>query len=193
MNVNQLWPSRTLTPIASNLCAIAGPTSTAHVIVNTEVEAGSRFLVVDGLPHLFTAFGRRLMPIDTRNPNWGAHLLMVYGIIAADRELAPRVTGVVGSYALWNGAKMSPRRWTAYVDGALHLSQYDGTVRRVTGAGVVEGPNNFLVDDGWHVYRGENPPDDFLNRVNKDQSIADVPGLSRLLYDTDRLFNVVIA
>lgn len=130
----------------------------AHAVVNIEIDAGSRFLVVDGQPHLFTAFGRRLMPIENRNPQWGAHLLMVYGIIAADRELAPRVTGVVASYALWNGTKMQPRRWTAFVDGALHLSQYDGTVRRITGAGVVEGPNNFLVDDAWPVYRGPNAP-----------------------------------
>lgn len=128
----------------------------ATVLINIEVDAGSRFLVVDGQPHLFTAFGRRLMPIENRNPHWGAHLLMVYGIIAADRELAPRVTGVVASYALWNGTKMTPRRWTAYVDGALHLSQYDGTVRRITGAGVVDGPNQFLIDDGWPLVR---PPD----------------------------------
>lgn len=130
------------------------------VLINIEIEAGSRFLVVDGMPHLFTAFGRRLMPIENRNPHWGAHLLMVYGIIAADRELAPRVTGVVGSYALWNGAKMSPRRWTAYVDGALHLSQYDGTVRRITGAGVAEGPNQFLIDDGWPTVRPAGLADD---------------------------------
>lgn len=130
----------------------------ATVLINIEIDNGSRFLVVDGLPHLFTAFGKRLLPIDTRSPHWAAHLLMVYGIIAADRELAPRVTGVAASYALWNGTKMQPRRWTAYVDGALHLSQYDGTVRRITGAGVVEGPNNFLVDDAWPVYRGEDAP-----------------------------------
>ncbi len=131
----------------------------AHVIVNVELDHGSRFLIVDGVPHLFSAFGRRLLPIDLNNGRWAAHLLMVYGIIAKDREIAPRVTSVISSYALCNGTKMTPRRWSAYLPGdALYLSQYDGTVRRITGAGVEEGPNCFLVDDASPIYRGENPP-----------------------------------
>lgn len=131
----------------------------AHVIVNVELDQGSRFLIVDGVPHLFSVFGRRLLPIDLNNGRWSAHLLMVYGIIAKDREIAPRVTSVINSYALCNGMKMSPRRWSAYVPGdALYLSQYDGTVRRITGAGVEEGPNYFLVDDASPIYRGDNPP-----------------------------------
>ena len=35
--------------------------------------------------------------------------------------------------------------------------------------------------------------DDFLDRVNENDSVADVPGLRRLLDGIDRLFNVVIA
>lgn len=125
------------------------------IILNTELEAQSRFLIVDGLPHIFTRFGRRLLLIDARNAHWNAHLLMVYGILGADRELAPRVTGMLASYALWNGVKMVPRRWTAYVDGALYLTQYDGTVRKLTGAGVTEGPNSFLIDNEWPSLRND--------------------------------------
>jgi hypothetical protein len=121
----------------------------AHFIVETEQTANGRFIIVDNAPHLFTGFGKRLLSIDHRDPRWAAHLLMVYGLNTKDGELTPKITTALASFALWNGEKMTPRRWTAYVDGALHISRYDGTVMRLTGAGVEEGPNNFLVDDGW--------------------------------------------
>lgn len=121
----------------------------SHQILEIELGHSSRFLLVDGTPTLFTGFGRKLLPLQHDDPRWAAHLLMVYGINVRDKEVSPKITSALASYALWNGAKMSPRRWTAFVNGNLHLSRYDGTTLRVTGAGVTEDERGRLVDDAW--------------------------------------------
>lgn len=128
----------------------------AHLILNIEHEAGSQFLIVDELPHLFTGHGRMLIPFDQANPRWAMHLAMVYGLTVKDRNIAPKVTSWLASWTLYNGVKKSARRWCAYTpDDALYLSQYNGLVTRITGAGVGPiDPNNphagKLIDDGWH-------------------------------------------
>lgn len=130
----------------------------AHQILEIEQANGSRFITIDGEPHVFTGFGKRLLPLQHGDQRWAAHMLMVYGLNAKDREVTPKITLALASYTLWNGAKMQPRRWTAYIDGALHLSRYDGTVMRLTGAGVEEDERGFLVDDIWRRRQGL-PPD----------------------------------
>lgn len=121
----------------------------AHFIIDVEEANGSRFVVVEGQPHLFTGFGKRLLPLEHNDPRWSTHLLMIYGLNTKDREITPKITTALANFTIYNGAKMTPRRWVAFVDNALHLSRYDGTVMRLTGAGVEEGPNNFLVDAAW--------------------------------------------
>lgn len=129
----------------------------AHQILEVEQANGGRFIMVDGEPHLFTGFGKRLMALKHDDPRWSAHMLMVYGLNAKDREVTPKITLALASFTLWNGAKMQPRRWTAYIDGALHLSRYDGTVMRLTGAGVEEDDRGWLVDDVWRARQGQPP------------------------------------
>lgn len=123
----------------------------AFVILQAELANDGRFLTVDGEPHLFTGYGKRLLTLQHNDARWATHLLMVYGLNAKDREISPKVTQALASYALTNGRAVTPRRWTAYVDGALHLSRYDGTVYKITGAGVEESVDakNWLVDDAW--------------------------------------------
>jgi len=119
----------------------------AHQTYIIEMEASSKFLVIDGDPHLFSAFTKQLMPISHRDQRFAAHLAMVYGLNARD-DLAPKVGSLLESKCLWTGTKMKPRRWAAYLDQTLYLSRYDGTVFKIAGAGVTE-QNGRLVDDGW--------------------------------------------
>jgi hypothetical protein len=128
-------------------------------ILDIEQANGGRFIIVDGEPHLFTGFGKKLLPLQHGDPRWAAHLLMIYGLNTKDKEVSPKITNVLASFALWNGAKMSPRRWTAFVDGALYLSRYNGTMLRLTGSGVEEDERGFLVDDAWRrgTPAGTNP------------------------------------
>lgn len=133
----------------------------AHTILEIEEANGGKLVVIDDDPFLFTGYGKRLLAMNHNDARWSAHMAMVYGLNTKDRELTPKITSLLGAHILWNGTKMQPRRWTAYLDGALHLSRYDGTTYRLTGEGVSEGPNNFLVDDGWsRANRGQvsNPP-----------------------------------
>jgi hypothetical protein len=136
------------------------PETAQHVaaaILRLETETtNSQFLMVDGDPHLFSAFTRKLLPLSHGDPRWATHLLMVYGLNTKDREITPKVTQALASYAMYNGRKTTIRRWAAYCDGALYLSRYDGTMYRVTGAGVVEGPSAFLIDDAWQRRLGRS-------------------------------------
>lgn len=135
----------------------------AHTILNIETTQGSQLLIVDEQPHLFTAIGHRLIPIEHNHPLWAMHLAMVYGINVKDREVSPKITSWLASYTLYHGVRKTARRWTAFTDGALHLSQYNGRVMRLTGAGVapfdprypIESP---LIDDGWR-----RPPPTIVN------------------------------
>lgn len=120
----------------------------AHQTYIIEMEALSKFLIIDGDPHLFSAFTKQLLPISHRDSRFAAHLAMVYGLNARD-DLVPKVASLLESKCLWTGTKMRPRRWTAFLDGTLYLSRYDGTVFKVAGAGVTEDQNKRLVDDGW--------------------------------------------
>jgi hypothetical protein len=123
----------------------------AFVILQTEQANNSRFLVIDGDPFLFTGFNKRLLALQHGDLRWATHLLMVYGVNVKDREISPKITQALASYAITNGRAVSPRRWSAFVDGALYLSRYDGTTYKLTGAGVDESDDETqsLVDDIW--------------------------------------------
>jgi len=127
----------------------------ANFIYNTESAAGSRFLVVDGRPCLFTAITRQLLDIGG-NKRWNAHLFAIYGINTKEK-FAAYVTQCLESHCVWNGEEREARRWVAFVDGVLHISNYDGYVWRVTGAGVVIDPDTGRVtDDGWGAVEVED-------------------------------------
>lgn len=130
----------------------------AQNILNIEKDNGGKFLLVDGEPTLFTGFNKKLLPLRHDDPRWSAHLIMVYGLNTRDKEVSPKVTNALASFALWNGTKMSPRRWSAFIDGSLYLSRYDGTALRLTGTGVSEDEYGRLVDDAW--FRGYAPGGD---------------------------------
>jgi hypothetical protein len=117
----------------------------ANYIFKNEKDAGSRFLIVDGRPCLFSAIGRRLLELN-KNRLWNAHLFAVYGINAQD-QLAKFVTQFLDSHCMWSGEKRAVRRWVAFENGVLHVSRYDGDVWRVTGQGV-RYENGRIVDDG---------------------------------------------
>lgn len=127
----------------------------AHAILEMEQANGSRFIVVDGEASLFTGYGKKLLPLQHGDPRWAAHMLMIYGLNTKDKDITPKITNALASWALWNGPKMTPRRWSAFIDGNLYLSRYDGTVMCVSGAGVVEDDRGFLVDDIWRERQGQ--------------------------------------
>lgn len=64
-------------------------------------------------------------------------MLMVYGINTEDRQLSPKITSALASYTDHYGTKADPRRWTAYIDGKLYLSRYDGSMYELSGDDVV--------------------------------------------------------
>lgn len=120
----------------------------AHQVFIMETERGSKFIVVDGDPFLFSSFTRKLQSINHRDQRFAAHLAMVYGVNARD-DLAAKITTLLESKCLWIGNVMTPRRWVAYLNGVLHLSRYDGTVFKVAGEGVTEDASGRLIDAGW--------------------------------------------
>lgn len=85
------------------------PETAQHVaaaILRLETETtNSQFLMVDGDPHLFSAFTRKLLPLNHGDARWATHLLMVYGLNTKDREITPKVTQALASYAMYNGPR----------------------------------------------------------------------------------------
>ncbi|HEX7096441.1 MAG TPA: hypothetical protein VF183_11195, partial [Acidimicrobiales bacterium] len=119
----------------------------ANYIQDDERAAGSRFLLIDGRPHLFSARRRQLLEIG-RDRKFTAYLLMVYGLNIKD-QVVGFVVQLLESYAMWFGEHRKLRRWVEYRDGVLYISNYDGRVWRITGEGVYEDTNGKLVDDLW--------------------------------------------
>lgn len=120
----------------------------ANSIVQNEKKNGSRFLLVDELPRLFSAVTRKLMEISVNDRHWNAYLCAVYGINAKDK-IASAVTTFVDAHARWYGERREVRRWVAFQNGALHISNYNGSTWRITGSGVVIDDEGWVVDDGW--------------------------------------------
>lgn len=126
----------------------------ADFIQKDERRVGSRFIVVDGRPYLFTARRRQLLDIG-KERKFVAYLAMVYGLNVKEQAVS-MVVSLLESYALWNGEVRQLRRWVEYRDGVLYLSNYDGRVWRVSGDGVTEDADGRLVDDLWS--RGDPMP-----------------------------------
>lgn len=131
----------------------------AHYIQSDEQSAGSRFLVIDGKPFIFSARRRQLLEI-TKDRKFEAYLLHVYGLNIKD-QVVGFIVKALEAYALWNGEKRKLRRWAEYRDGVLYLSNYDGRVWRITGEGVYDDANGKLMDDLWPRHAratGATPP-----------------------------------
>lgn len=156
----------------------------ANFIYNTESAAGSRFLVVDGRPCLFTAITRQLLDIGG-NKQWNAHLFAIYGINTKEK-FAGYVTQCLESHCVWNGEAREARRWVAFVDGVLHVSNYDGYVWRVSGAGVVIDPQTGRVtDDGWGAIEVEDEDGNTKTEQGPPIGIGIEPNGSTIVFADD--------
>jgi hypothetical protein len=131
----------------------------ANYIITDEQSAGSRMLVIDNRPHIFSARRRQLLEIG-KERKFDAYLLMVYGLNVKD-QVVGFVVELLKAYALWHGEKRKLRRWAEFREGVLYLSNYDGRVWKITGDGVYVDGQGKLMDDLWPRHAktaGATPP-----------------------------------
>jgi len=127
----------------------------ANYIYNYEQREGSKFLLVDkSRPMLFSAVTRTLHDISN-NRRWNAHMLAVYGLNAKSR-FTTYVTQFLESHAMHAGSAEELRRFTAFKNGILYISNYDGNVWRITGQGVTFGAEGQVIDDGQRTDPAED-------------------------------------